>query len=138
MEKFTEPCIIDLPRIYDPRGNLSFLQNGDYFLPFKIERVYWIYDVPAGAERGSHCHLKSQGLLVAVSGSFNVSLFDGKKTLTFTLNRPYQGLYIPPGYWRTIDNFSTGSVCMALASTLYSEDDYVRDFDEFVKMVADK
>ena len=134
MEKFTEPCMVDLPRIYDPRGNLTFIQNGDAVLPFTIERVYWTYDVPAGEERGGHSHHEGREMLVALEGSFCVNLFDGQRWQTFTLNRPYKALYIPPGYWRTLDNFSSGSVCMVLTSTHYTEDDYVRDFDEFLKL----
>lgn len=128
-----KPRIIDLPRIYDPRGNLSFVQNGDAKLPFRIERVYWIYDVPAGEERGAHSHHEGLELITALSGSFNVNLFDGHEWQHFTLNRPYQGLYVPNGYWRTLDNFASGSVCMVLTSTPYSEDDYIRNFDEFMK-----
>lgn len=134
MQKSVEPHIINLPRIYDPRGNLSFLQNGDGIVPFAIERVYWIYDVPAGEERGAHSHHEGKELLIALAGSFNVNLFDGSVWRHFTLNRPFQGLYVPPGYWRTLDNFSSGSVCMVLTSTQYDESDYVREFDEFMKL----
>ena len=126
--------IVSLPRIYDPRGNLTFVENGDGRLPFDIERVYWTYDVPAGEERGGHSHHEGKELLVAISGSFNVNLFDGREHLTFTLNRPWEGLYIPPGYWRTLDNFASGSVCMVLTSVPYSETDYVRDYEEFVRL----
>lgn len=129
-----KPRIVDIPRIYDPRGNLSFVQNGDGVVPFAIERVYWIYDVPAGEERGAHSHHVGQEMIISLSGSFNVNLFDGEKTLRFTLNRPFAGLYVPPGYWRTLDNFSSGSVCMVLSSTPYDEADYVRDYDEFIKL----
>lgn len=132
MEKYTEPCIIEVPRIYDPRGNLSFTQNGDALLPFDIKRVFWIYDVPAGEERGGHAYHSSCEFLFAVSGAFNVNLFDGREWLHFTLNRPYQGLFIPAGYWRTLDNFASGSVGMAMMSTLYNESDYIRDFDQFL------
>lgn len=124
--------MIDLPRIYDPRGNLTFVQNGDGRLPFEIERVYWTYDVPAGEKRGGHAHHQGREVLIAISGSFAVNLFDGRAWTTFRLNRPYQGLYVPPGYWRTLDDFSTGSVCMVLTSTPYSEADYIRDFDTFM------
>lgn len=127
-----KPRIIPLPRISDPRGNLSFVQNGDVDLPFDIERAYWIYDVPAGAERGSHCHKANKSLLVALAGSFTVKLFDGVQTFAFLLNKPFDGLYIPPGYWRTLEDFSSGAVCMCLTSELYSEDDYIRDFEEFM------
>lgn len=135
MENPEIPHLIQLPRIYDPRGNLSFIQNGDAELPFDIVRAYWIYDVPAGESRGAHSHIKARTVLLALGGSFDVKLFDGEKNYTFTLNRPYQGLYVPPGYWRIIDNFSSGSVCMALTSLPYSEDDYIRDFDEFMASI---
>lgn len=138
MEKSEQARLIDLPRIYDPRGNLTFVENGDKYLPFKVERVYWTYDVPAGEERGGHSHHQGQELLVAISGSFNVNLFDGIAWQTFTLNRPFQGLYIPPGYWRTLDNFASGSVCMVLTSTPYSEDDYVREFNEYQWIVGNE
>ncbi len=138
MEKYSEPHIIDLPCIRDPRGNLTFVQNGDSRLPFDIARVYWTYDVPAGEERGSHAHHQGQELIVALSGSFNVELFDGVATRTFTLNRPFQGLYVPPGLWRTLDNFSSGSVCMVLTSVPYDEADYIRDYDEFIALSLGK
>lgn len=133
VSQWAEPAVIELPRIYDPRGNLTFLQNGDGLFPFTIARVYWIYDVPAGEQRGSHAHHFGKELLIAAAGSFAVNLFDGKKWQKFTLNRPYQGLYVPPGYWRTLDDFSSGSVCMVLTSTLYNEEDYIRDYDEFIQ-----
>ncbi|MDE6573893.1 MAG: FdtA/QdtA family cupin domain-containing protein [Muribaculaceae bacterium] len=129
-----KPCIVQVPRIYDPRGNLSFIQNGDNGLPFAIERMYWIYDVPAGEERGAHAHRKGKEFIMALSGSFNVNLFDGKNHLTYTLNRPWEGLYVPPGFWRTLDNFSSGSVCAVLSSTKYDEADYIRSFDEFMSI----
>ncbi|MCM1065973.1 MAG: FdtA/QdtA family cupin domain-containing protein [Muribaculaceae bacterium] len=132
----TVPYLVELPRIYDPRGNLTFIQNGDKTLPFRIERVYWTYDVPAGEERGGHAHHKGQELLIATSGSFNVNLFDGSEWQTFTLNRPFQALYIPPRCWRTLDNFASGSVCMVLTSVSYSEADYIRDFDDFLRSKA--
>lgn len=138
MEKSDKPYLVDLPRIYDPRGNLTYVQNGDALLPFDIQRVYWTYDVPAGEERGGHSHHQGKELLVATSGSFNVNLYDGAEWQTFTLNRPYKALYIPPGYWRTLDNFASGSVCMVLTSTPYSEDDYVRDFDTFTAITQNK
>ena len=138
MKKLEDARIIRLPRIYDPRGNLTFVQNGDQYLPFEVERVYWTYDVPAGEQRGGHSHHVGKELLVAISGSFNVNLYDGENPQTFTLNRPFEGLYIPAGYWRTLDNFASGSVCMVLTSTPYSEDDYVRDFEEFEKLAADE
>lgn len=127
------PRIIEIPKIYDPRGSLSFTQNNS--LPFEIKRAYWIYDVPAGAERGAHSHKESDSLLVAMSGSFRVNLFDGKEWTHYDLNRPYRALYLPRGYWHTLDNFSTGACCMVLTSTLYDANDYIRNFDEFLKSV---
>ncbi|MED5509393.1 MAG: FdtA/QdtA family cupin domain-containing protein [Pseudomonadota bacterium] len=133
-----EQCrIIDLPRIHDPRGNLTFIES-DNHIPFDIKRVYYTYDVPGGSERGSHAHKQLQQLIVAMSGSFDVVLDDGKQQKRFHLNRSYYGLYVPSMMWRTIDNFSSGSVCMVLASELYDEHDYFRDYDEFVAAVKDK
>lgn len=126
-----ESCrIIGLPRIEDPRGNLTFIEN-DNHIPFEIKRVYYTYDVPGGSERGSHAHKNLQQLIVAMSGSFDVVLDDGKNQHRFHLNRSYYGLYVPSMMWRTIDNFSSGSVCMVLASELFDEDDYYRDYESF-------
>lgn len=134
--KPSEPVrIIDLPRIYDPRGCLSFTQNGDGLLPFEMKRVYWIYDVPAGSERGAHSHRTTGNFLVAVNGCFSVKVFDGEVWQSFTLDRPFKGLYIPPGYWHTMDNFASGSVCMVIASAPYDEADYIRDYREFLASV---
>ena len=133
MEKVKKPFMVELPRIYDPRGNLTFIQNGDQELSFTIERVFWTYDVPAGEVRGGHAHKEGGELLIATSGSFKVNLFDGRSWQHFVLNRPYPALYIPPGYWRTMDDFSSGSVCMVLASNKYSESDYIRDMNVFLK-----
>lgn len=132
-----KPAVITLPKICDPRGNLTFVQDGDQ-VPFHIARAYWTYDVPAGEERGGHSHHKAEELVIATGGSFNVNLFDGHKWTSYTLNRPFEGLYIPPGYWRTLDNFASGSVCMVLTSTLYDESDYVREFDDFIKLAEEK
>ena len=128
-----QPQIIKLPRIHDPRGNLTFAQSPGA-LPFELKRAYWIYDVPAGEERGGHSHRQMEQLLVAVGGSFNVNVCDGFSWRTFTLNRPFEGLYIPPGIWRTLDNFSSGAVCLSLVSTAYEEADYIREFEEFRQM----
>ena len=125
--------IIPLPRIQDPRGNLTFAQS-DIQIPFNLHRAYWIYDVPEGEERGGHSHHQMQQMLVAVAGSFNVNVCDGKNWRTFTLNRPFEGLYIPPGIWRTLDNFSSGGVCLSLVSTPFEESDYIRDFEEFKRI----
>ncbi len=132
-----KPRIVSLPRIYDPRGNLTFVQDFDK-VPFHIARAYWTYDVPAGESRGGHSHHEAEELVIATGGSFNVNLYDGDTWNTYTLNRPYEGLYIPPGYWRTLDNFASGSVCMVLTSIPYSEDDYVRDYEEFKRLAAEK
>ena len=138
MEKYDSPKIIEFPKITDLRGNLSFVQNGDSILPFDVARVFWTYDVPAGEIRGGHAHRIEQQVLIAMSGSFNVNLFDGVEWKHFLLNRPYQALYIPSGYWRTMDGFSSGAICAALSSILYDEGDYIRDFDEFLKIRRQK
>ena len=127
--------LIDLPQISDPRGNLTFIEGGRH-VPFAIERVYYLYDVPGGAERGGHAHRALSQLIVAMSGSFDVVLNDGTQTTRFHLNRSYRGLYITPMIWRELDNFSSGSVCMVLASNRYDEADYYRDFDEYVRAQA--
>ena len=122
--------IIELPKITDPRGNLSFIQNSDQ-IPFDIKRTYWIYDVPGGEKRGGHAYMENEELIVALSGSFDVVVDDGKEKKTFSLNRSYYGLYIPKGTWREIQNFSTNSLALILSSTKYDENDYIRDYDEF-------
>jgi len=124
--------IINLPKIADPRGNLTFIEGGRH-VPFQIQRVYYLYDTPGGAERGGHAHKGLQQLIVAMSGSFDVVLNDGQEKKRFHLNRSYYGLYVCPMIWRELDNFSSGSVCMVLASNYYDESDYYRDFQEFVK-----
>lgn len=123
--------LILLPKIADPRGNLTFIE-GDRHIPFSIERVYYLYDVPGGADRGGHAHKELHQLIVAMSGSFDVVLDDGAERKRFHLNRSYAGLYVCPMVWRALDNFSSGSVCMVLASARYAEDDYFRDYEEFV------
>lgn len=123
----------DLPRINDPRGNLTFIEGGRH-VPFDIRRVYYLYDVPGGAERGGHAHKNLHQLIVAMSGSFDVHLDDGLNKKTIHLNRSYIGLYICPMIWREIDNFSSGAVCMVLASAPYDETDYYRDYPEFCKV----
>lgn len=132
------PRIIELPKIIDRRGNLSFVQNGDGRLPFDIARVFWIYDVPAGELRGGHAHHRERQVLVAVSGSVRVNIFDGGEWETFTLNSPYRGLYIPASCWRTMDGFSSGTALLAFSSLAYDESDYIRDFDKFLKLASSR
>jgi dTDP-4-dehydrorhamnose 3,5-epimerase-like enzyme len=128
-----EECLlIELPKITDPRGNLSFIEGGQQ-IPFDIKRVYYLYDVPGGSDRGSHAHKNLHQFIVAMSGSFDVVLDDGKEKKRFHLNRSYNGLYVCPMIWRNLDNFSSGSVCMVLASEYYSEVDYIRDYEDFIK-----
>ena len=123
--------LIDLPIIHDSRGNLTYIES-DRQIPFKIERTYYLYDVPGGATRAGHAHKTLHQFLIALSGSFDVHLDDGIEKRTFHLNRSYYGLYIAPGIWREIDNFSSGAVCMALASDIYNEDDYYREYEKFL------
>jgi dTDP-4-dehydrorhamnose 3,5-epimerase-like enzyme len=124
--------IITLPKISDTRGNLSVIESGNH-IPFEIQRVYYLYDVPGGSHRGGHAHKKLEQLIIAMSGSFDIVLNDGTNQIRYHLNRSYIGLYIPQMVWREMDNFSSGAVCMAVASDKYSEADYYRNFDEFKK-----
>jgi oxalate decarboxylase/phosphoglucose isomerase-like protein (cupin superfamily) len=122
--------IINIPKIEDPRGNLSVIEKE--VVPFEIKRVYYLYDVPAGAERGGHSHKEQQEFLIALSGSFDVILNDGKFEKSVTLNKPFEGLLITNGIWRELKNFSSGAVCLVVASDVFSEADYIRDFNEFL------
>lgn len=124
--------LINLPKFEDPRGNLSFAEELNQ-IPFKIERVYWIYDVPGGQIRGGHAFKEQQELIVALSGSFDVIINDGQKEDKFSLNRSYYGLYVPNGMWRQMQNFSTNSLALVVSSTPYDPEDYIYDFDEFLK-----
>lgn len=132
MTKIKDAKIINLPKFLDKRGNLSFIEENNH-IPFNIARSYWIYDVPGGESRGGHAHKELSQLIIAASGSFTVTLDDGNVKRTFQLNRPYQGLYIVPGIWRTLDDFSSGSVCLVLASHKYDEQDYIRDYNIFIE-----
>ena len=125
--------IIQLPKFLDARGNLSFIEQNNH-IPFKIERTYWIYDVPGGEKRGGHAYKNNEELIVALSGSFDVIVNDGKEKKTFSLNRSYYGLYVPKGTWREMQNFSTNSLALILSSTNYDESDYIRDYDEFMQI----
>ena len=122
--------LILLPKFLDARGNLSFIEQENH-IPFKIQRTYWIYDVPGGEKRGGHAYKENEELIVALSGSFDVIVDDGKEKKTFSLNRSYYGLYVPKGTWREMQNFSTNSLALILSSTKYDESDYIRDYDEF-------
>lgn len=124
--------ILEIDKHHNARGNISVVENG-ITVPFDVKRVYYLYDVPGGESRGGHAHKKLQQFIVAASGSFDVILDDGELKRTFTLNRPYQGLLVVPGIWREINNFSSGSVCLVLASTGYDEEDYIRDYELFKK-----
>ncbi len=131
-----QPQIINLPKFLDARGNLSFLEQLNH-IPFEIKRTYWLYDVPGGECRGGHAYRENEEFIVALSGSFDVILDDGVKKKVFTLNRSYYGLYVPKGLWREMENFSTNSLAMILSSTNYDANDYVRDYDEFLKLKSD-
>lgn len=132
----TEPKIIELPKFLDKRGNLSFIEEFKQ-IPFKIRRTYWIYDVPGGEHRGGHAYRENEEFIVALSGSFDVILDNGETQKTYSLNRSYYGLYVPKGYWREMNNFSTNSLALILASTPYSKDDYIRDYKVFKKREDD-
>lgn len=129
-----EVKIIDLPKILDKRGNLSFIESNNQ-IPFKIRRVYWVYDVPGGEYRGGHAFQDNAELIVALSGSFDVTLDNGVVKETYSLNRSYTGIIVPKLYWREIDNFSTNSLALILSSTDYNEEDYIRDYNTFLKEV---
>lgn len=131
--KFSRPRIVDLPKILDNRGNLSFFENNNQ-IPFAIKRVYWIYDVPGGETRGSHGFKEQQEFIIALSGSFDIVLHDGVTEDIFSLNRSYYGLYIPKMYWRRIENFSTNALALIVSDKSYNPNDYIRDFEEFQKL----
>jgi len=124
--------ITSLPKIEDPRGNLTFLEGINH-VPFEIRRVYWIYDVPGGQVRGGHAFKEQEEYIIALSGSFDVNVDDGKNQHNFSLNRSYYGLYIPAGFWRQMQNFSTNALALVISSTYYNEEDYIYDYNEFLK-----
>jgi hypothetical protein len=128
--------LIDLPKISDPRGNLTFIENGRH-IPFDIKRTYYLYDVPGGAERGGHAHKDLHQLIIAMSGSFDILLDDGNSKKRFHLARSYYGLYVCPMIWREMDNFSSGAVCLVLASNFYDESDYFRDYSDYQKALQE-
>jgi hypothetical protein len=132
LNKFTvfDCSIIHFPKIQNRAGNITPIQN-NIEAPFAIKRVYYLYDVPGGESRGAHAHKELEQLIIAASGSFDVTIDDGKNKKTFSLNRPYFGLHLKPGMWRELSNFSSGSICLVLASLLYAESDYIRDYEEF-------
>ena len=129
-----KPQIIELPKILDSRGNLSFVEVNQH-VPFGIKRVYWIYDVPGGEHRGGHAFRENTELIIALSGSFDVVLNDGTKEIKYSLNRSYYGLLVPKMYWREMNNFSTNSLALVLSSIPYDKSDYIRDFEEFEKLI---
>lgn len=131
MRNISDCKLLKIPKIEDPRGNLSVIEND--VIPFPIKRVYYLYDVPSAAERGGHSHIEQQEFLIALSGSFDVILNDGKDQKKVTLNKPFEGLLISNGIWRELKNFSSGSVCLVIASDVFKEEDYIRDFVIFLK-----
>jgi dTDP-4-dehydrorhamnose 3,5-epimerase-like enzyme len=140
MEKYSvfDCSIIELDKHHsDRKGNLTVVENGET-LPFDVKRVYYLYDVPGGENRGAHAHKELEQLIIAASGSFTVTLDDGKCKRRFFLNRPYQGLYVKPGFWRDLEDFSSGAVAMVLASDVYKKEDYIRDYEEFIKYRKEK
>ena len=131
--KVYDCTMIELDKHHHVKGNITVVENNKE-VPFDIKRVYYLYDIPGGESRGGHAHRELSQLIIAASGSFTITLDDGKVKRTFLLNRPYQGLYVVPGIWRTLDDFSSGSVCLVLASHKYNETDYIRDYEEFIKL----
>jgi dTDP-4-dehydrorhamnose 3,5-epimerase-like enzyme len=129
--------IIELPKIYDPRGNLTFVEGGRH-IPFDIKRVYYLYDVPGGESRAGHAHKTLEQLMIAISGSFDITIDDGTVRRKYHLNRSYVGLYIPNMLWREIDNFSSGAVCLVLASSHYDEADYFREYEDFTRVIRER
>lgn len=136
MASIDDVTIIELPKFLDARGNLSFVEQMSH-IPFEIKRTYWIYDVPGGEDRGGHAFRENQEVVIALSGAFDVEVDDGENKKRFSLNRSYYGLYIPKGLWRMMENFSTNSFALEFGSVEYSADDYIRDYDDFLKLKKD-
>ena len=136
MSTVNDVRIVELPKFLDARGNLSFVEQNNH-IPFEIKRTYWIYDVPGGEERGGHAFKETQEFIIALSGAFDVVVDDGANKKTFTLNRSYYGLYVPAGLWRTMENFSTNSLALEFGSEHYSEEDYIREYGDFIKLKQD-
>ena len=137
MPTVDDVIIIELPKVTDPRGNLSFVEQLNH-IPFEIKRTYWIYDVPGGEARGGHAFIHNEEFIIALSGSFDIVVDDGNQKKVFTLNRSYYGLYVPCGLWREMENFSTNSLALEFGSTHYTTDDYIRDYDLFIKLKHDE
>lgn len=137
MSKISNCKILQFPKLHDPRGNLTFFEEEKH-IPFKIKRVYWLYDIPGGETRGGHAYKNLQEVIISLSGSFDLILDDGRDTWRFSLNRSYFGVCVPKMIWRKIENFSTNSVCLIIASLPFSEDDYIRDYDEFKRLNISK
>ena len=135
-ENVNSARVVNLPKYLDYRGNLSFVEEKNH-IPFEIKRTYWLYDVPGGESRGGHAYRETEEFVIAISGSFDVIVDDGKEKKTFHLNRSYYGLYIPKGMWREMDNFSTNSLALEFASTNYNPEDYIRDYNDFLKLKED-
>ena len=135
MSSLSDCFFIDLPKIHEQRGNLTFIESNQH-IPFEIERIYYLYDIPGGSDRGEHAHIKLQQFFIAMSGSFDVVLDDGRERKKFHLNRSYFGLYVCPMMWRKLENFSSGAVCLVLASTKFDESDYIRNYEDFVRIIA--
>lgn len=126
-----DATMVELPKVHNVAGNITVIDNTDSMLPFDIKRVYYLYDVPGGENRGAHAHKELEQLIIAASGSFDITLDDGNTKRTFNLSRPYLGLYMPSGLWRELDNFSSGAICLVLASDLYKDEDYIRNYEDF-------
>ena len=137
MKTIDDVRIIELPKFLDARGNLSFAEQNNH-VPFAIKRTYWIYDVPGGEARGGHAYMNNQEFIIALSGAFDVVVDDGKNKKAFSLNRSYFGLYVPAGLWRTMENFSTNSFALEFGSEHYDKEDYIRDYDQFLKLKQDE